>query len=138
MLILLARSNNLLYLPIIFASAPHAATVRMPVRVSATTLDASLSTSCTAAYLFTIRGVVIEYHAMTKTSPVAVTKVNAQLYMHPMTKATRTIAVACSKDESLSEMPSCSMFAVIVMIAVVCPEGKASSVEIGCWNSAWR
>jgi hypothetical protein len=101
----------------------------MPVRVSATTLDASLSTSCTAAYLFTIRGVVIEYHAMTKTSPVAVTKVNAQLYMHPMTKATRTIAVACSKD---------SMFAVIVMIAVVCPEGKASSVEIGCWNSAWR
>jgi hypothetical protein len=45
-------------------------------------------------------------------------------------------ATACIRDDSLSDMPNCSIFAVMVIIAVVCPGGSASSVEIGNWNNA--
>lgn len=77
-------------------------------------------------------GVVIVYHAMIAMSPVAVTNVSSQLYRHPMISAIKITAIACMSDDSRSEIPSCSMLAVIVIIAAVWPGGSASKVEIGC------
>jgi hypothetical protein len=60
-----------------------------------------------------------EYHVMMIISPLAVTRVNDQLYIHPMIKATTITAIACMSDESLSDIPSCSILAVMVMMAEV-------------------
>jgi hypothetical protein len=133
-----ACSITLSYLLTIFSSAPHAVTMRRFSKASLTTPEASLSFSCTTAYLFTTSGVVMMYQVTIATSPLVVANVKAQLYMHPIIKATEMTAMACIREESLSDMPCCSMLAVIVMIEDVCPVGKASSVDIGCSNSALR
>jgi hypothetical protein len=52
-----------------------------------------------------------------------------------MTKAETTVDTAWRRAESFSDMPVCSVLAVRVMMAAVCPGGRTSSVETGCAKS---
>lgn len=52
--------------------------------------------------------------------------------MHPIVSAVEITVMACIREERRSDMPSWRMFAVTVMIAVVCPGGSASKIEMGC------
>jgi hypothetical protein len=48
-----------------------------------------------------------------------------------MMNAEATVETDWSKAESFSDMPVCSVLAVMVIIAAVCPGGSTSSVEMG-------
>jgi hypothetical protein len=99
---------------------------------------ASLSSFWTLANLFATTGVKIEYQMAIAIKPLEVTNVSSQLKQQPMMSATRITVVAWINDERRSDMPSCNIFAVTVMMAVVCPGGRASSVDIGSRKSSWR
>jgi hypothetical protein len=120
------------------SSALQAAIILMLDKASAATPEASLSMTWTSAYLFTTSGVMIAYQTTTAISPLEVTKVSSQLKEQPMMRAMRITDTACIREESRSEIPNCRMFAVIVIIAVVCPGGSASNVEIGSRNNDSR
>jgi hypothetical protein len=131
MLAILVRSTNLLYLLVNLVSAPHAAIIFMPVNASEAIAAASLSTCWTSAYLLATSGVMMAYQPTIAISPLEVTNVSSQLKTHPTTRAISITETACISDDNRSEIPSCIMFAVIVIIAVVCPGGSPSRVDIG-------
>lgn len=138
LLIDLALFTKLVYFSAICALAPQAAIILILDNVSCATPAASLSTSCMAAYLLTTNGVRKEYHDAMATSPLAVTKVSSQLKMHPIVSAVQMTVMAWISEDSRSDIPSWRILAVMVIIAVVCPGGSASSTEIGWRKRASR
>lgn len=134
----LISSTRSPYFCVIFSSAPHAAIILRLDSASAAKPAASRSSVCTLACLFATSGVKIEYHMAIASRPHEVTSVSSQLKQHPMMSAMDITAVACIKDDRRSDMPSCSIFAVTVMMAVVCPGGSASKVDIGNRKSSRR
>jgi hypothetical protein len=137
-LAIFVRSTSLLYLLVILDSAPHAAIIFTPDSASAAIPAASLSTCWTSAYLLATNGVMIAYQPTIAMSPLEVTNVNSQLKTQPTMRAMSITETACISDDSRSEIPNCIIFAVMVIIAVVCPGGSPSRVEIGSCNRARR
>jgi hypothetical protein len=138
MLAIFVRSTNLLYLLVILTSAPHAAIIFTPDSASDAIPAASLSTCWTTAYLLATNGVMMAYQPTIAMSPLDVTNVSSQLKIQPTMRAMSITETACISEDNRSEIPNCNIFAVMVIMAVVCPGGSPSRVEIGSCSSARR
>lgn len=51
--------------------------------------------------------------------------------MNATTRLPRIMAAPEKMEHSFSDIPSCRLFATVVMMAAVCPVGSISSVEMG-------
>ena len=64
-----------------------------------------------------------------------VTKVRSQLQMNAMIRAARIVLLNCRSVPRRSEIPSCSVFDVVVIAVSGAPGGMASMTWIDCTNS---